>query len=265
MIKIPSTEIQVAPTQIVRGKRIYDRSVGALPVIATINPADYALIQEGDNVDVAISMIQQFNGAGENGLGLQFFPMLKESIRNNTPLATQKRLIQHLMNVNSAMKGEGVLYDASGNLIEGDKLVQYAEGLYHNRWAYLNGRFPQERKKGTGHNGLDFVIVNADGSETRAPLKPCLQTACYAELGSMNEQGLLTRQDSIQQYKPGENLYFYPPVLRKDKPEDGYVARLVADPVVARVYCLRHPDVALASLGGIVCAEGAVAKSGEAK
>ena len=254
---IQSREIQAYPNEVFRkrdGKTYaYLRKIDALPIIAKIKKKDYALIQEGDKADVAISMIQQFNRAGENGTGLQFFPMLQESIRNGTPLATQKRLIQHLINVNSAIKGEGVLYDASGNLIEGDKLVKYAESLYHNRWAYLNGRFPQ----GQGFRGLDFVTIEADGKETRVSLMPCLEDACYAELGSMNEQGLLTRRDSVQRYKPGENLYFFPPVVRANKPEEGYVARLSADPASAWVSCGRRPDYAYVPLGGIPCAEGA--------
>lgn len=236
------------------GTLSYPKKIDALPIVATINPSDYALIQEGDNADVAISMIQQFNG-------LQFFPMLQESIRNRTPSATQKRLIQHLINVNSAIKGEGVLYDASGNLIEGNRLAQYAKELYHNRWAYLNGRFPQ----GQGFRSLDFVTIGADGKEARVPLMSCLENACYAELASMNEQGLLTIEDSVQKYKPGENIYFYPPVLRTDKPEEGYVARLDAGPDDAGVGCDRHLDYAYASRGGIPCAEGAREKIGEVK
>ncbi len=253
---ISRKESERDPTRVyVRNGRLsYPRKIDALPVAAKITPEIYALIQEGDKADVAISMVQQFGG-------LQFFFMLQEAQKLGLVLATQKRLTQHLLNVNSAKNGEGFLYDALGNLIEGDKLIQYASGLNYNRWAYLNGRFPQ----GQGFRSLDFVTLGADGKETRVPLMPCLENACYAELASMNEQGLLTRKDSVQKYKPGENLYFYPPVLRTDKPEEGYVARLDAGPVGARVYCGRHPDDAFASLGGIVCAEGAVPKSGEVK
>jgi hypothetical protein len=255
-MKIPSRIIQAEPTEVLRGNRAYLRKIDALPVIAKISPADYALIQEGDNANVAISMIQQFNG-------MDFFTMMQEAIKNGAPLATQKRCIQHLINVNSALKGKGVLYDAQGNLIEGERLINYAQGLYHNRWAYLNGRFPQNAK-GEGHKGLDLVIVNANGTEKREPLLTCLEESCYAELASMNEQGQLTRKDSVQKYKPGENLYFVAPVLRTNKPQEGCVARLYAISDIA--ICFGHPGSADASLGGIVCAEGASPKnSGESK
>jgi len=109
---------------------------------------------------------------------------------------------------------------------------------------------------------LDFIIINADGSEVREPLQDCLDSACYAELHSINSQGFPTRRAFVQEYKPGETFYFYPPALRNDKPQEGYVAGFVASPVSARLSCDWLAD---ASLGGIPCAEGAIAKNHEVK
>ncbi len=265
MVIITYKPIQANPDEVLRARGIYPRKVEALPLTAKIAPENYALIQESDKKNPAIStantaifMAQQFNG-------LEFFPMIQETVRNGLALSTPRRIMQNIANVNSAKRNEMALYDALGNIIEGDKLIQYVDGLNYNRWVYLNGRFPQEKTMGIGHRGLDFVTINADGSESREPLKECLDSSCYAELGSINEQGFPTRRASVQKYQPGETIYFYPPVLRKDKPEEGYVARLGALPVVAWVLCLRLPGVAVASLGGISCAEGAVAKNREVK
>lgn len=256
MVTIAVKPIQVNSDEVLRAKGIYPKNVDALPVIAKINREDYALIQEGDKANVTISMSQRFNG-----MNLKFFPMLQEAMKTGEALATPRYFMQNLIEVNSAIRGEIAIYDALGNIIERDRLVQYARGLNHNRWAYLNGRFPQ----GGGFKGLDFITVEADGRELREPLKPCLEQDCYAEINSINSQGLLTQRASVQRYKPGETIYFCSPVLREDNPEEGYVARFVAYPDYARVLCSGHPGVADASLGGILCAEGAVAKNLEVK
>jgi len=259
MVAIISKPIQVNPNEVIRNRSIYPKKVDALPITANIpNPQDYALIQEGNEANVAISMFQKF---GE----LQFFSMLQKAMETKEALATPRRFMQNLINVNSARKNETALYDALGNIIEGDRLIQYTDRLNHNCWAYLNARFPQEKIKDTGYKGLDFITINADGSEVREPLQVCLDSDCYAELHSINSQGFPTRRAFVQEYKPGETFYFYPPALRNDKPQEGYVARFVAVPDSARLSCYWHPDGADASLGGIPCAEGAVAKNHEVK
>jgi hypothetical protein len=249
MVKMPSRAIQAEPDEVIRGNRAYPKSVGALPVIATINPSDYALIQEGDEANAAISMAQRFNG-------LQFFPMLQEAMKAREVLATLRPFIRTLLNVNAARREEGVIYDALGNLIEGDRLIQYANLLNHDCWTYLNARFPQ----GQGFRGLDIVTAGASGIETRAPLEPCLEENCYAELDSMNNQGLLTKKASVQKYEPGKVVLNYPPRLRADKPEEGYVAGFGAYSDWAVLYCGGDPDGSLPSLGGFACAEGAAQK-----
>jgi len=81
------------------------------------------------------------------------------------------------------------------------------------------------------------------------PLEPCLGENCYAELGSLNSQGFPIEKASVQKYKPGETIYFYPPVLRADNLEEGYVARFDAYPDYAWLYCDGLPDYVYPSLG----------------
>jgi len=252
MIKIPSRIIPLEPNEVLIGNRAYLRKIDPLP-IQVVNPQDYALIQEGDEANVAIYMFQKFER-------LKFFPMLQKAMETGEALATPIRLTQNIINGNSARRNETALYDALGNIIEGDGLIQYTDRLNHHCWVYLNARFPQ----GQGFKGLDFITMNTDGSEVREPLQDCLNSTCYAELCSRNVQGLPTKKASVQEYKPGETIYFCPPNLRNDKPEEGYVAWFDAY-LDARIDCDGHPDGASASLGGIPCAGGAVAKIQEAK
>ena len=253
MVKISRRKIEPTPEEVVRGDYFYPRKVEEFKTNAKISPESYALVQEGDEANVAISMAQQFNN-------LSFFPMLKEASKTDGVLSTPRRFMRNLANVNSARRNGGAIYDALGKLIEEERLIQYTRTLNHNCWAYLNSRFPQESTKGTGFKGLDFATVGADGNELRAPLETCLDKDCYAELGSLNSQGFPIEKASVQKYKPGETIYFYPPVLRADNLEEGYVARFSADPGGAWLYCGRHPVDVDPSLGGFPCAEGALSE-----
>lgn len=254
-VQIIGRKIEVSPSDVcvakANGNYAYPRKVDALQTGAQIDGSQYALIREGNEADVAISIAQRFNGKN-----LKFHQMAEESRKTGEILATPRWFMRNLQDVNSAIRGEGVIYDAQGNLIEGTRLVQYAQTLNHNCWVYLNGRFP----KGRGFKGLDFVTVNADGTLTRAPLEDCLEQDGYAELESLNNQGLLTKKAKNQSYEPGKTVYFYSPVLRQENPDEGYVARVNAYSDRAYLYCLGRPDCAASSLGGLVCAEGTVAQ-----
>ena len=251
MVKISRRKIEPTPEEVVRGDYFYPKTVEPFKTNAQISPESYALVQEGDEANVAISMAQQFNN-------LSFFPMLKEASKTGRVLSTPRRFMGNLANVNNARRNEGVIYDALGNLIEKERLIRYTDTLNHHCWAYLNGRFPQEKIKGKGFKGLDFVTVGADGNELRAPLETCLDETCYVEIASINSQGFPTEKASVQKYKPGETVYFHPPVLRTDNPEEGFVARFGAGPGYAGLDCFWLPVDVGPSLGGFPCAEGAL-------
>ena len=251
MVQIPRIKIESTPKEVIVGDYPYPRKIEEFKTNAKISPESYALIQEEDEANVAISMAQQFNN-------LSFFPMLKEASKTDGVLSTPRRFMETLVNVNSARRNGGVIYDALGNLIEKERLIRYTDTLNHHCWAYLNGRFPQEKIKGKGFRGLDFVTVGADGNELRAPLETCLDETCYVEIASINSQGFPTKKASVQKYKPGETVYFYPPVLRADNPEEGFVARFYADPGYAGLDCFWLPVDVGPSLGGFPCAEGAL-------
>ena len=52
-------------------------------------------------------------------------------------------------------------------------------------------------------------------------LEDCLMEDCFADLNSINKQGLLTRKSQSQSYIEGSNVYFY-------YPRDNSVSRVFA-------------------------------------
>lgn len=66
--------------------------------------------------------------------GLQYLPTQHQLLIRGLIGATPARLISIIRNVNAAVSGRGVVYDASGNLLEGDRLKQYAHTLNHDCW-----------------------------------------------------------------------------------------------------------------------------------
>lgn len=167
--------------------------------------------------------------------GLQYLPTQHQLLIRGLIGATPARLISIIRNVNAAVSGRGVVYDASGNLLEGDRLKQYAHTLNHDCWIQLNAQFPREKESGTGHRVLDIVTIIGLDKEgkpilKREPLQPCLEDTCFAEVESANPQGLFTKKSAVQKYEPGKTAYNWPAVLRQDNPEEGYVARFNANP-----------------------------------
>ena len=190
------------------GKLLFPEKIDALQTVARINPSEYSLMQEGDSANSAISMTQGFNG--KNYLNTH-----KEVLKDGLIVPTPARFMPHLKNVNEALNERTALYDASGKLIEGDRLSQYGQRLNRNCWAWLNAGF----ENGSGFRNLDLITVTGldkDGNITssRAPLEDCLAQDGWADITSesLNKQGLPTKISPIgDKYEAGKTAYFWYP------------------------------------------------------
>jgi len=235
--------------------RLFPKQTKVFPTYAQINPAQYSLIQDKGKV-VTISALQQYNGSN-------FANLNTSASTDKLVLATPMRFLTSWRDVNSALRGETARYNASGELIQPSQLARDAQ-VVNNAWVYLNARFPQTKNK--GFRGLDLVtiILDKDGKPvfTRVPLETCLkEVGCLADIESINTQGLPTKKAKTKKYEPGKTFNFYPPVLREDKPQEGWVAGFYAVSDRAFLSCYGYPADRNASLGGFVCAEGASEKN----
>jgi len=250
MVKIIGERIELPNKVIVeRPDRPYafPKQVSALVTKTQIKPEDYALIQEVDEANSAISMIQRFNG--KNHLDTNV-----EVLSSGLIVPRTSKLVTQLMNVNKALNRKGVLYDASGKLIECKRLEDYAHVLNYNCWVWLNESF----KSGQGFLDLDVVYItgleNGNPVFQREPLQTCLEQDCYADLESVNTQGFPTKSSPVQKYEPGKSVYFAQPI-------EGMAVRFWAGSDGALFDCGGDPQGSDAGLGVFAsCAEGASAE-----
>jgi len=257
MVKISGRKLEVSNQLIVRlsngADYTFPKSIQGIEMSKGVDPQAYALIQEAStegniedySANSAISMTQGFNG-------LNYTDSQVEVLKAGLVIPTPARFMPHLRNANEALKGKGVLYDASGNLIEGDRLKGYLDTLNRNCWVWLNAGFA----KGTGFKNLDLMtvsglVLNEGLHESRVPLEDCLEQDCWADLESLNKQGFPTKKSPIgDKYEPGRTAYFW-------YPRDGSVARFSAGSNWAGFNCGRYPANRDDALGVFTSTEGA--------
>ena len=252
MAKITGRKIEANPEEVfVRNEgRTYafQRQSSPLQTSAKINLSQYAIMFKGRmpnyETDGAISIAQGFNGE-------KYMLTQIEVINSGLVIPTPAKFMPHLRNVNLALKGEGVLYDALGNLIEGERLIQYAITLNSNCWAWLNAGFP----KGRGFKNLDLATItglNSKGEHviSNVPLEDCLDKDCWADLESLNKQGMPTKRAPIEAHEPGKTVYFW-------TPRENAVARFIAGSSGAYLDCYWDVDYHYDALGVFASAEGA--------
>ncbi len=183
-------------------------------------------------------------------------------------IPTPAIFMTYFKNVMDAHDRKAKLFDGNGQEIKAKELKDIYQHLTKDHidvysggnvgaWTWLNARFV----KGTGFKSLDLeTIIGIDKKGNfqteEEPLLPCHNQDSYVDL-QFNNQGLATNQSGDQNYKPGENIYFWTP--RKD-----CVAGFGADAVRAGLSCW-DPDYSDASLGVFACAEGAVTKKSGGK
>ncbi|MBS3092513.1 hypothetical protein J4466_03785 [Candidatus Pacearchaeota archaeon] len=227
-----------------------------------INPSRYAFVFSGGlsfghshvsaKCDLAISMQQHFNRSDFNQANVK---ALKQGLVVSIPL----EFMANYINVNEALQGRSVVYDASGNLVAGRKLEGYADKLNHDSWVYLNAQFPKEQEKDAGFLGLDLVAITGLDKEgklviKRIPLETCLEEDCWADLESLNSQGFPTKKSPIKIYEPGKSIYFL-------YPRENFVAGFNAGSDGAGLNCGRYPQYSNSTLGVFPVARSATQKS----
>lgn len=247
MVEIIGRKEETKPGEVIveraDGFYAYPNKIEAFQTNAEISSRDYALVQEGNEARYAMSMKQRFNGS-------HFVLANLRVLQSDLFVPTPAIFMPHYKNVNDVQQGRGVLYDSSGNLIEGKRLDSYAKRLNHNCEVWLNASF----RKGTGFLGLDLLIIKGLDKEgnpvmENMPLEHCLKEQCYADLESLNSQGLPRRKSETQDFRAGKNFCFWPP-------SEGGAVRFDAGSVVAILNCDIHPGYLVPSLGVFPCVEG---------
>ncbi|MBU2639759.1 MAG: hypothetical protein KKG75_03575 [Nanoarchaeota archaeon] len=244
MIRLNRRRVEVDGSKIIVDGYEYDRKLGDLPISEGASPGEYALVFINDEARDALSMQQQLNG-------LKFYPMNRRALEQGLPLARVKDFTPFHRNVNLALQEKGVLYDASGNLINGERLAEVGNAV-NNAWVYLNDGYKQSTPGNKGFLDLDLVhVAGFDGEKPiveHQPLEECV-VDCWADTEEVNEQGYYTKKAPIQKFEQGKTVYVWEPLA-------GRVARFSAGSFWAFLNCLRNPLYSVASLGGFLRAEG---------
>jgi len=108
---------------------------------------------------------------------------------------------------------------------------------WRGEWA--SNRF---RDVGGTLNIIYPIFKGGKWQEAIEPLEHYVKENCYVDLASFNKQGMPTRKSAQQEYKFGENIYFW-------YPSDGTVAGFGADSDRAGLGCGGGPSFSLESLG----------------
>jgi len=244
MVKVEGRAIEARPDEVLVGNIAYPKSIKPPIFPKGIDTQSYVL-NTWDDGNYALSGLQMFNGSN-------FDSMTKEALGEGQFLARFRDVAPFLRDVNRALRSEGVIYHASGSLVEGERLAHLGE-FVNNAWIYLNDRF----EKGTGFEGLDVThLVGMEGDKQvtqRQPLQP-YHIGWADVLGEMNPQGYFTQKAPVEKFEQGKTIYQHAPVA-------GRVVGLGADSGRASVYSGRGPLGAGPRLGGILLACGTARKT----
>lgn len=216
------------------------KAVPAFPTDVEICPEEYALMEDAIEIDegmvnyqtsFAISMFQRFNGKNYTYVNL-------ESLKDGLFVPPPSKFMPHLRNVNDALNGKGVLYDAHGSLIDGVRLRKYAHELNRKSEVWLNAGF----SKGKGFKGLNLVTITGVDENRKpvlsaVPLEKCMEKDGWADMESLNDQGLPTEESPVRSFEPGKTFYFWSPV---QDAVTGFGA--ISDSGGADLDCSRTPD-----------------------
>ena|SRR3989344_4868692 len=255
MVKIVGRKIEVGHDEVSiytdSGVFVHPKKIDPLRTATQIDPSQYVLVQEGEDASYALSAQQQLGG-------LKFLQMNTKALEMGLQLATVKDITAHHRNVNLALQGKGVLYDASGNLIEGYRLRDCGNAI-NNAWVYLNNAY----EKGSGFLGLDVVSIiglDAEGKPItkRQPLEECV-VDCWADIqGSTNSQGYYTNKSPFQRFEKGRTVYARKPIANS-------VVRFDTTSFGANLYCFTGSSDPILQLGGFLRAEGTAQNLGAGK
>src|SRR3989338_4774551 len=238
MVKIVGRSIEARADEVLidTGRCVFahTKKIDPLRTATQIDPSQYVLIQEGEDASYALSAQQQLGG-------LKFLQINIEALEMGLQLATVKDITAYHRNVNLALQGKGVLYDASGNLIEGNRLRDCGNAI-NDAWVYLNNAY----ERGSGFLGLDVVHITGlyagKPITKRQPLERCVFD-CWVDIqGSTNLQGYYTKRAPIQSFEKGRTVYAKKPIANS-------AARFGADSNGADLDCVRGPSDSYPQLG----------------
>lgn len=244
MVKLNKRRVEVDESKVVVDGWEYDRKIDALGFPKGVSPVSYILLFRRDEATSALSAKQQLNG-------LAFNPMIQKALRQGLSLARVRDFTSHHRAVNLALQEKGVLYDASGNLIDGNRLIEVGEGV-NNAWIYLNDAYEESAPGNKGFLGLNLAhVIGFDGEKPvleRQPLEECV-VDCWADTESINDQGYYTKRASVQGFEKGKTVFVHRPVA-------SCVAWFGASPGGAVLILDRGPQGSDPLLGGSLRAEG---------
>ena len=174
---------------------------------------------------------------------------------NGLYMPSPSLFMPYFMHVRDASQGNTTLYTAGNNPIptnEAEELWKYLSTDYNNGcWTWLDAKFSEENnvwKIGHNHKVIQKGKDKSLEGKTET-LESCIRKDCFVDL-EFNTQGLPIRKSQNQNYKQGENIYYW-------HPRNKTVARFYADSGRAFLSCGRNPSGSNRALGVFACAEGA--------
>ena len=231
------------------GKRKQKQTQTTTPlnVPSNINKSDYIVIP---NTNIVISNYELFKQDKLNWEGSHY-----KLAENGLWMPNAELFMPYFLKVKEAAERKITLFYADSNSVplgKAQDLWKYLTTNFNSGvWTWLDDKFIETQHQlyhETGHR----VVVDNNGNKILkankvSPLEQCITEDCYVNL-DFNKQGLATTKSSKQEYKQGENIYFWYP--RKDR-----VARFGANSDWAYLYCNWYPSDSGRALGVFACAE----------
>ncbi|MDP3917113.1 MAG: hypothetical protein Q8Q42_02385 [Nanoarchaeota archaeon] len=247
-IHIPRRKIETKRETIVRlpdGHYAFPNQIAPFQTDAVVNLEDYALIKQGSSAECIISMKQELGV-------LNSFDANREALRRGLFIPPLALFMPHYRNVNLSQQGKGVIYDATGKIITGYRLHDYSTKINTECWVSLNDYFFREAEGGF----LDLTLCKIIGFDDennpifkKSPLEKCLEKDCWADLESLNQQGLPTKESPIMLSEAGKSIFFH-------FPKHNSVARFGADSNGIYLNCFRDPQYLNSDLGVFLATAG---------
>lgn len=187
--------------------------------------------------------------------GLDFYDTLEQLKTARFRMPKIKQFVDHYINVRDCAEGKRSLLDGAGQLLsqnDAKDLWNYlSSGHRRGCYTWLDAIF-QSGSDGKLEMITDLTVQNKGQNRTlagqRIKLDNYLYEDAYVDL-SFNPQGLPTTKFVKQEYKQGNNIYFY-------HPRENVVARFYANSGRACLYCDGDPSNRNSFLGVFACAEG---------
>jgi hypothetical protein len=249
-------EAQGKPTTEIKG----NKQTAQEPVIVPdINTTKYIAIPQ---YNMAIAMRETCHNK-------DMYDTLNSLKEEGLKMPSPAQFITHWNNVRSAAQGNLQLQYANGSAVD----INTARDLWNYMsstdrsfwgekicWTWLNAQFSEDGS-GLWYIETDLEVIGSGRGRKLKGKRETLEAHADADrLANLvfNDQGLPTQDSALQDYRQGDNIYFW-------KPRNNRVARFCAGSSWAVLYCDWVPSYSNASLGVFACAEGTQKNSGGKK